>query len=568
MSRTYAGARLRRLREERGLSQAELARMLAISPSYLNQMEHDSRPLTVPVLLRLTEVFGVDPGFFSERDTTRVLAVAGGAGRRGGRGTGLGRRTLRAGLAAAGGGEGAARPRSAQPGADGPARGGRRAAGRRQRPAALPARGDPRFLDRRQNYRHEADLAAEELAGEIGVRPGEVVRALAARLTERHGVRLATAAEQPGARSGAAPRPSRRRHPPDHAPAGGRRAAAPLRSGRPGCCICRAGSGRASRRSGWRRSSRCWSTATRSTGWPRRTTPRAPRPGRWPGSGWPTTSPVRWSSRYRAFHAAAEEVRYDIERLTDRFGLGYETVCHRLSTLQRPRLRGVPFSFVRVDRAGNMSKRQSATGFHFSRRGRHLPPVERVRGVRRAGADPRPDRGDAGRAALSVDGAGGDPAPGRLGASRARRSRSGWGARSGTPGGWSTPTGSTWTTPRPRRRSGWSPGSASASTARSGRCRRWGSRWPSTRTAARSCRTRWRGRPRRCTDPVEPTAARAPGPVRGARAGAAPHRAARVRSSAGRSCRRRRSPCRGRPRRRRSRRRTPSRSPIRRRPSR
>ncbi|RBL82393.1 Cro/Cl family transcriptional regulator, partial [Streptomyces cavourensis] len=74
MSKTYAGARLRRLREERGLSQAELARMLAISPSYLNQMEHDSRPLTVPVLLRLTEAFGVDPGFFSERDTTRVLA--------------------------------------------------------------------------------------------------------------------------------------------------------------------------------------------------------------------------------------------------------------------------------------------------------------------------------------------------------------------------------------------------------------------------------------------------------------------------------------------------------------
>ena len=76
---------------------------------------------------------------------------------------------------------------------------------------------------------------------------------------------------------------------------------------------------------------------------------------------------------YRAFHAAAEEVRYDIERLTDRYGLGYETVCHRLSTLQRPRLRGVPFSFVRVDRAGNMSKRQSATGFHFSRAGATCP---------------------------------------------------------------------------------------------------------------------------------------------------------------------------------------------------
>lgn len=76
---------------------------------------------------------------------------------------------------------------------------------------------------------------------------------------------------------------------------------------------------------------------------------------------------------YRDFHTTAETVRYDIERLTDHYGLGYETVCHRLSTLQRPRLRGVPFSFVRVDRAGNMSKRQSATGFHFSRSGGTCP---------------------------------------------------------------------------------------------------------------------------------------------------------------------------------------------------
>lgn len=76
---------------------------------------------------------------------------------------------------------------------------------------------------------------------------------------------------------------------------------------------------------------------------------------------------------YRRFHTAAGEFRYDIERLTDHFGLGYETVCHRLSTLQRPRLRGVPFSFVRVDRAGNMSKRQSATAFHFSRAGGTCP---------------------------------------------------------------------------------------------------------------------------------------------------------------------------------------------------
>ena len=53
--------------------------------------------------------------------------------------------------------------------------------------------------------------------------------------------------------------------------------------------------------------------------------------------------------------------------------MSYETIAHRLSTLQRPSMRGVPFSFVRVDRAGNMSKRQSATGFHFSSSGGTCP---------------------------------------------------------------------------------------------------------------------------------------------------------------------------------------------------
>jgi hypothetical protein len=76
---------------------------------------------------------------------------------------------------------------------------------------------------------------------------------------------------------------------------------------------------------------------------------------------------------YRMFHAAAEEDGYDVERLALRFGVGFEAVCHRLSTLQRPGVSGVPFSFVRVDRAGNISKRQSATGFHFSRGGGSCP---------------------------------------------------------------------------------------------------------------------------------------------------------------------------------------------------
>src|SRR5690606_6198760 len=64
---------------------------------------------------------------------------------------------------------------------------------------------------------------------------------------------------------------------------------------------------------------------------------------------------------YRAFLQSAEQLHYDIDLLGQRFGVGFETICHRLSTLQRPGAIGVPFFFVRVDRAGNISKRQSAT---------------------------------------------------------------------------------------------------------------------------------------------------------------------------------------------------------------
>src|ERR1700761_4687513 len=77
MQTAYVGGRLRQLREERKLSQADLARALQISPSYLNQLEHNSRPLTVPVLLRISETFGVDASFFAPQDTTRLVAELG-----------------------------------------------------------------------------------------------------------------------------------------------------------------------------------------------------------------------------------------------------------------------------------------------------------------------------------------------------------------------------------------------------------------------------------------------------------------------------------------------------------
>ncbi|HSV78223.1 MAG TPA: short-chain fatty acyl-CoA regulator family protein, partial [Ramlibacter sp.] len=76
---------------------------------------------------------------------------------------------------------------------------------------------------------------------------------------------------------------------------------------------------------------------------------------------------------YGDFLTAARSSRYDIELLEQQFQVSFETVCHRLSTLQRPNARGVPFYFVRLDQAGNISKRQSATAFHFARHGGACP---------------------------------------------------------------------------------------------------------------------------------------------------------------------------------------------------
>ena len=76
---------------------------------------------------------------------------------------------------------------------------------------------------------------------------------------------------------------------------------------------------------------------------------------------------------YRAFLAAANETRHDLERLADLFGASIEQVAHRLSTLQRPGAKGIPFFFVRVDQAGTITKRHSATRLQFARFGGACP---------------------------------------------------------------------------------------------------------------------------------------------------------------------------------------------------
>ncbi len=76
---------------------------------------------------------------------------------------------------------------------------------------------------------------------------------------------------------------------------------------------------------------------------------------------------------YAEFLQTAQECRHDLEVLALRFGASLEQVAHRLSTLQRSGLKGIPFFFVRVDQAGTITKRHSATKLQFARYGGACP---------------------------------------------------------------------------------------------------------------------------------------------------------------------------------------------------
>ncbi len=76
---------------------------------------------------------------------------------------------------------------------------------------------------------------------------------------------------------------------------------------------------------------------------------------------------------YGEFLRTAQECRHDLEILSNRFGASIEQVAHRLSTLQRPGAKGIPFFFVRVDQAGTITKRHSATRLQFARFGGACP---------------------------------------------------------------------------------------------------------------------------------------------------------------------------------------------------
>jgi XRE family transcriptional regulator, fatty acid utilization regulator len=353
MPKTFVGSRVRQLRSERGFSQAALAQMLEISPSYLNQIEHDVRPLTVAVLLRITEVFGVDATFFAPHDDTRLVAEL----REVTMDRDLDMNIDAAEIAELVG----AHPSLARAMVN---------LHRRYRitTAQLAAATEDRFSDgssgsgsitmpheevrdyfyQRQNYLHELDTAAENLTTNLRMHRGDLARDLSDRLTAVHGVHITRRIDLGDTVLHRFDPQTKTLEIGNHLSAGQQvfKMAAELAYLEFGDLIDQ------------------MVDEGKFTSDESRTLARLGLANYFAAA---TVLP------YGQFHDVAENFRYDIERLSAFYSVSYETVCHRLSTLQRPSMRGVPFSFVRVDKAGNMSKRQSATGFHFSASGGTCP---------------------------------------------------------------------------------------------------------------------------------------------------------------------------------------------------
>lgn len=346
--RHQLGLRLQRLRQRHGLTQAELARRLELSPSYLNQIERNQRPLTLAIQQRLKATLGDLDGLLDLDDPAALVEPLDQSLRS------LGHTLLPAELRALTGNM----PQVAQALLDLH----RAHQHLLERNAALelqigvehvavpslsPGEQVRDYFNRAHNYLPELDERAEALYAELGLTPENLPLRLRQRLADRHGLLVQDAADlHRDKRSmdaqarvlwlAAHLRPGQQAF--QMAAQLALLECAPLLDAR----IADAGFEDAER------------IALSRIGLSNYFAGALVMP-------------------YSAFLHSAQTSRYDIEWLADRFDVGFEAVCHRLSTLQRRGAAGLPIFFMRVDRAGNVSKRHSATDFHFSHVGGACP---------------------------------------------------------------------------------------------------------------------------------------------------------------------------------------------------
>ena len=347
MQKTFIGPRLRRLRAQRGETQAQMARALGVSASYVNLLENNQRSVSVPVLLRLMEVCGVDWREIAEDDSATLLA------------------DLRAAVADplfAGQRPDLPELRAALVHSPGLAAAFLKLHQSWQRaseqllslgegdPAASPEAAVHDFFRRHRNHFPGLEAAAEAFWPDP-VPPDEVYGALKSRLRGAGiTVRLVPVAEMPH---------NLRRHDDrtgevllsealDH----------PNRVFQlvhvAGLIEQRALLDRLIARSALmdaRDRARCRVELANYFA-------------------------AAVLMPYGPFLAEAQASKYDFDHLATRFGVSFEQACHRATTLQREGAQGVPFFFLRIDRAGNVTKRFNATEFHLAQYGGACPRLE------------------------------------------------------------------------------------------------------------------------------------------------------------------------------------------------
>lgn len=346
--KSYLGSKIRHLRQERKLTQQQMAEQLGISASYLNLIEHDERPVTVGLLLKLGQVFNVDLQELSD-DAERRLAAA------------LGETFADPGLGSAKVDPDEIRrlvataPKAARvvvelyrawrtAKEDAQALNLDLPSGRTRR-IVLPTEEARDFFEGRANHFAEVETAAETLWREAALSPGDLGHGLEARLEAAHGIAVAIAPLEamhgawrrfdPAAKrldlSEALPRASRVFH--------------------------------LAYQLGLLEGRDAIDAAIKAGGM------SAPESETLCKVGLANYYAGAVLMPYAPYAEAARATRYDLEMLMHRFGVSFEQAAHRLSTLQRAGDSCIPFYFVRADIAGNMTKRFSAAGFHFTSHG-------------------------------------------------------------------------------------------------------------------------------------------------------------------------------------------------------
>ncbi len=348
--RLRLGSRIRAIRRAEGLSQAKMAERLGISASYLNLIEHNQRPLSAQVLLRLAQEFHLDLKSFAggedERLVADLLEVFGDP------------MFERLSLTPAD-----VRDQVGQSPIVARAlldlyhayQGARSSAGilserlsegqelKGVEISRLPSEEVSDFIQRHMNYFPDLEEGAEKLWREAGLEGKDLFQALAQYLEQVRGVRVRI--EKIGAMRGAIRRFD------------------PARSELLLSEVLRRGSRnfQLAHQVGLLALSdvleRLADDSPLQTG-AARSLCRVAMANYFAAA---VLMP------YERFLKAAQEERYDIDLLGHRFRTSIEQVCHRLTTLRRPRAEGIPFHFLRVDVAGNISKRFSGSGIRIAR---------------------------------------------------------------------------------------------------------------------------------------------------------------------------------------------------------